>query len=53
VSAIAKAPGDYEAKVVQVNPVPTPSKQRLLVELRGHWPDYDPMTRDDFEPLVG
>ena len=53
VSAIAKAPGDYEAKVVQVNPVPTPSKQRLLIELRGHWPDYDPMTRDDFEPLVG
>ena len=53
VSAIAVAPGDYEAKVVQVNPVPAPSKQRLLIELRGHWPDYDPMTRDEFEPLVG
>ena len=52
VSAIAKAPGDYQAKVVQVNPVPAPAKQRLLVELRGHWPDYDPMTRDDFAPLV-
>jgi hypothetical protein len=53
VNAIAKAPGDYQAKVIQVNPVPAPSKQRLLVELRGHWPDYEPMTRDDFAPLVG
>lgn len=52
VSAIAQAPGDYEAKVVQANPVPAPSKQRLLIELRGHWPDYDPMTRGDFVPLV-
>lgn len=53
VGAIAKAPGDYEAKVVQVNPVPAPAKQRLLVELRGHWPDYEPMTKNDFEPLAG
>jgi hypothetical protein len=53
VSAIAKAPGAYEAKVVQVNPVPAPSKQRLLIELRGQWPDDDPMTLGDFEPLVG
>jgi hypothetical protein len=53
VAAIAKAPGNYEAKVVQVNPVPAPAKQRLLVELRGHWPDYDPMTKNDFEPLTG
>lgn len=52
VNAIAKAPGDYQAKVIQVNPVPAPSKQRLLVELRGHWPDYEAMTKDDFDPLV-
>lgn len=52
VSAIAQAPGDYEAKVVQVNPIPAPAKQRLLVDLRGHWPDYEPMTKNDFEPLV-
>jgi len=52
VNAIAQAPGDYKAKVVQVNPIPAPSKQRLLIELCGHWPDYDPMTRDDFAPLV-
>lgn len=53
VSAIAKSPGDYEAHVVQVNPVPAPAKQRLLVELRGHWPEHDPMTKNDFEPLFG
>ena len=52
VSAIAKAPGTYKAHVVQVNPVPAPSKQRLLVELTGQWPDYEPMTTSDFEPLA-
>ena len=52
VRAIATAPGNYEAKVVRVNPMPAPSKQRLLVELRGHWPDYEPMTTEDFEPMT-
>jgi len=52
VNAIAKAPGEYRAQVVRVNPVPAPSKQRLLVELCGHWPDYEPMTADDFQPLA-
>jgi hypothetical protein len=53
VSALATAPGDYRAQVVQVNPIPAPSKQRLLVEFSGHWPlDYEPMTKGDFEPLV-
>ena len=51
-SAIAEAPSEYKANVVQVNPVPAPSKQRLLVELSGHWPSYEPMTQNDFEPLV-
>jgi hypothetical protein len=52
VRAIAKAPGEYKAQVIQINPVPAPSKQRLLVELSGHWPDYEPMTTADFEPLT-
>lgn len=52
VKGIAKAPGDYEARVMRVNPMPAPSKQRLLVELRGHWPDYEPMTTEDFQPMV-
>jgi len=53
VAALAKAPGDYRAKVVRVNPMPAPSKQRVLVELTGHWPDHDPMTTKEFRPLVG
>ncbi len=52
VRAIAMSPGDYGARVVRVNPAPAPSKQRLLVELEGRWPDYEPMSEGDFEPLV-
>lgn len=52
VRAIALSPDDYGAKVVRVNPAPAPSKQRLLVELTGRWPDYEPMSDGDFEPLV-
>jgi hypothetical protein len=48
--AIARAPtaGRYAAKVVRINPMPTPSKQRLLVELEGDWPDFEPMTTEEF-----
>lgn len=52
VGAIARSPGDYAAKVVRINPAPAPSKQRLLVELTGRWPEYEPMSDGDFEPLV-
>lgn len=52
VKAIAQAPGDYKAKVVKVNPIPSPSKQRLLVELSGHWPEnYEPMSSEDYLPI--
>jgi hypothetical protein len=44
--------GDYAARVVRLNPVPAPSKQRLLVELSGPWPDDEPMSTAEFEPLV-
>lgn len=50
--AMAHAPEGYAAKVVRRNPSPAPSKQRLLVELSGSWPDYEPMATGDFEPLV-
>lgn len=49
--AIAGAPGNYKAEVVRINPVPAPSKQRLLVEMRGSWPAEDPMSVGDFVPL--
>lgn len=52
VRAISLSPGEYSAKVVRINPAPAPSKQRLLVELSGRWPDYEPMTKGDFELLV-
>ena len=52
VQAMAHAPGKYAAKVARINPSPAPSKQRLLVELSGSWPAYEPMASGDFEPLV-
>ena len=50
--AMAQNPGEYAAHVVRVNPLPAPSKQRLLVELTGNWGSHEPMTHHDFEPLV-
>jgi len=53
VHAIAAAQGDCSAKVVQINPVPAPSKQRVLLELSGHWPmNYKPMATEEFKPLT-
>ena len=37
--AMVEWPGKYEAEVVRVNPQPTPSKQRVLIEMRGCWTD--------------
>lgn len=54
VTAMAHAPGDYSARVVKMNPVPAPSKQRVLIELSGHWPQgYEPMEADEFKLLGG
>lgn len=54
VKAIAKAPASskYTAKVVKVNPIPIPSKQRLLIELKCLCSDFDPMSTEDFELLI-
>ena len=52
VRAIAVSSGDYGARVVRINPAPAPSGQRLLVEFVGRWPDYEPMSNGDYEPLV-
>lgn len=51
VHAISQSP-KFGAKVVKVNPAPAPSKQRVLVELSGIWPESEPMTSDDFELLA-
>ena len=52
VKAMAESSGDYRAKVVRVNPLPAPSKQRVLIEMSGRWNEHEPMTSDDFHPLV-
>ena len=52
VKAMAESPGDYRAKVVRVNPLPAPSKQRVLIEMKARWKKHKPMTSKDFVPLV-
>lgn len=53
INAMAGSPGGYTASVVRVNPVPAPSKQRVLIELNGHLPQgYLPMSGPEFQPLV-
>ena len=52
VKAMAESPGNYGAKVVRVNPLPAPSKQRILIEMSGRWDKHEPMTSEDFDPLV-
>ena len=51
-TAMADAHENYTARVVRLNPLPTPSNQRLLVELSGRWNEHEPMSGRDFQPLV-
>ena len=51
-AAMVEGPSQYEAEVVRLNPLPTPSKPRVLIEMRGRWNHHTPMTGGDFEPLV-
>ena len=50
--AMTEGPNDYNAKVVRVNPMPVPSSQRVLIEMRGRWKKYEPMSGEDFQPLA-
>lgn len=43
---------NYSADVVRINPQPAPSKQRVLVEMRGRWDEHEPMKSEDLMPLV-
>lgn len=45
-------PPKYSAHVVRVNPQPAPSKQRVLIEMSGCWETHEPMSDEDFRPLV-
>lgn len=44
---------EYSARVVRVNPPTATSMQSVLVEIRGRWERHEPMSSDDFTPLVG
>ncbi len=50
--AMTESPATCVAHIVRVNPLPAPSKQRLLIELAGNWGRHEPMTHRDFQPLV-
>lgn len=50
--ALAGPSGSCQARVVQVNPLPVPSEERVLIEMSGNMGDYVPMSGPDFQPLV-
>jgi len=50
--AICESPNDIRATVVKVNPSPAPTKQRVLIEIKGRWlVEYEPMSTPEFQPL--
>lgn len=51
-AAAMSEPPRYAAHVVQLNPQPAPSRQRVLIEMQGAWDAHEPMTGADFAPLV-
>ena len=51
VKAMAESP-KYSAQVVRVNPQRAPSKQRVLIQMRGSWDEHEPMSGPEFRPLV-
>lgn len=53
VKAATQSDGTYDARIVKVNPVPSPSENRVLVEMRSRWERHEPMSGPEFEPLVG
>ena len=50
--AMTECPGECRTHVVRFNPAPTPSQQRVLIEMSGRWKEHIPMSGDDFTPLV-
>jgi hypothetical protein len=50
VTVIARCPVPVSAKVIKINPVPAPSKQRVLIRLDACWPEnFEPMSDPDFQ----
>lgn len=51
-AAAVNASSPYSAYVVRIAPLSEPSKQPVLIEMRGFWKEYEPMADEDFIPLV-
>ena len=51
--AMADSPGEYHAEVVHVPPKSDRTGQRALIEMRGRWEKHEPMSSQDYKPLVG
>lgn len=52
-SAMAQSHKDICAKIIKVNPEPSPNNQRVLIELSGVLPQgVEPMSSKDYQPLV-
>ena len=51
-AAIAEGPSEFGAKVVRINPQSFLLKQRVLIEMYGRWDKHEPMSSEDFTPLV-
>ena len=51
-AAMAESTGTYAAHVVRINRQPAPQSQRVLIEMNGRWDTHEPMTGEDFQPLV-
>ena len=50
--AMAESSGKYAASVVRVNPQRHSLRPSLLVELSGYWDNHEPMSGEDYQPLV-
>ena len=52
VAAMAEGPSKFGAKVVRINRQTILLKQRVLIEMYGRWDKHEPMSSEDFKPLV-
>ena len=51
-AVLSQDPHSLHARVARLNPVPAPSRRRLLIELNGNWVSHTPMRDPDLIPLV-
>lgn len=51
--AMGKSVERVQARVVRINPAPAPHNQRVLVEMKGQYPQgVEPMSREEFLPVT-